>query len=345
MMPPRPTTENEIASLSGAEKAAVVLLSTPQDAAAVILKQLSEREIEKLTNYAARLGNVPSNLILEVKQEFCDQLEHGDPLALGQSKSQMKELLTRVLPADRLEEILEFMDSNVEGAEGLEGLKWLDPQVIGGFLRNEHPQTIALVMAYLEPRQAAQVLAQIPQRLQPDVIYRLSNLERISPAIVRDLNEVIKAELLASDATKSSYVGGVEAAAEIMNHLEKTIEENVFTKLEESDPPLAEHIRELMFVFEDLTGLDDRAMQQILREVSNDQLILALKTASEGIKDKIFKNISSRAADMIREELTVMGPVRLSDVETAQQEIVKTARRLESEGKVALGASGGETFV
>jgi len=344
-MPPQPAAPPSTERHSGAEKAAILLLSINQERASSILRQLSEREIEKITNYATRLSSVPTVLIVQVKQEFCDLLESDNPLALGQSKSQMKELLSRVLPAERMQEIAESLEGGADEAQGLESLKWLDPHALAGFLHNEHPQTVALVMAHLDPRQAAQVLQLIPQRIQADVVQRLANLERISPAVVQDLNEVIKSELLASGVTQSSFVGGIDAAAEIMSHLEKSVEANIFTRLDEANPTLADGIRELMFVFEDLATVDDRSMQQIMREVSNDQLVLALKTATEAMKEKIFRNISTRAAEMIREELTIMGPVRLSDVEAAQQEVVKIARRLEGEGKIALGASGGETFV
>jgi flagellar motor switch protein FliG len=331
--------------LMGAEKAAIFLLSIDQDKASAILEELDEFEISKVTNYAARLADVSIEQINGVKQEFVDLLENVNPLALGQTKDQMRGLLKRVLPPGRAEEMSEFLDANMEVQEGLESLKWLDPQTIGGFLRNEHPQTVALVMAHLDPAQAAQVMAHIPQRMQADVIQRLAVLDRISPSVVRDLNDVIKAELLASGATKSSSVGGTEAAAEIINRLEKAIETHVFTRLDEVNPSLADSIRELMFVFEDLIKIDDRDMQQIMREVSNEQLTLSLKTATDEMKEMIFRNISSRAADMIKEELEVMGPVKLSDVEASQQEIVKIARRLESEGKIALGGGGGEALV
>jgi len=340
-----PIDQEVIEELSGAEKAAIFLLSVKPEHASAILTKLTEREIQKITNYAARLTRVSGDQVLAVKQEFCSLMGSDSPLSLGQTKEQMKALLSKVLPPDRVEEISEFLDTSVEVHEGLESLKWLDPQTIAGFLRNEHPQTIALVLAYLDPTQAARVLGLIPARVQADVFQRVANMERISPSVVRDLNEVIKSELLASGTTKSSYIGGLEAAAEIMNQLDKTTEGNIFKRLDEVNPSLADGVRELMFVFEDLSALDDRDMQQVMREVSNDQLILALKTASDEIKEKIFRNVSSRAAEMIREELAIMGPVKLSDVEKAQQEIVKIARRLEGEGKLTLSRAGGEAFV
>jgi flagellar motor switch protein FliG len=221
----------------------------------------------------------------------------------------------------------------------------LEPQAIASFIRNEHPQTIALILSHLESPQAAQVLSLIGDQQQAEVVMRIANLESISPDVVRDLNEILAKELTASGASRNQRIGGIESVAEIVNSLDKTSEAQIMGKVEESNPSLAENIRALMFVFEDLTKVDDRSMQNIMKEVSNDILTLALKTASDDLRDKMFRSISSRAAQMIQEELEIMGPVRLSDVENAQNEIVKIARRLEDEGKIVIGTGGGEEFV
>jgi flagellar motor switch protein FliG len=233
------------------------------------------------------------------------------------------------------------LESGGDQREGLEAMKWMAPDTIAAFLRNEHPQTIALVLAHLEPAQAAQVLAKLKPVIQPEVIMRLSTIDRVAPVVLRDLNQVLKEELISSASAQSEVLGGPEAVAEIMNNVDKNTETSVFESIEELNPSLVEDIRELMFTFEDLVAIDGRGMQELTKGISNEQLVLALKTASEEIKEKFFTNISSRAADLIKEELDVMGPVKLSDVEAAQQEIVKVARRLEEEGKLMLGGKGG----
>lgn len=331
--------------LSGPEKAVVVLLSIEENTAAKILQHLDEADLTKISNYANLIDEVPREEVVAIKREFGMTLADKTGGLAGASRSRLKEIMTKALPPDKINDVLQVLESG-DANIGLETLKWLDAHSIASFIRNEHPQTIALILAHLEPSQAAQVLSLIGEELQAEVLVRIASLERISPEVVRELNEILARELTASGTARNQRVGGIDACAEIVNQLDKTTETKIMGKIEEINPSLAEGIRELMFVFEDLLKVDDRGMQNIMKEVSNDVLTLALKTATPELKAKMFRAISSRAAQMIEEELEIMGPVRLSDVENAQSEIVKVARRLEEEGKIVIaGKGGGEVLV
>ena len=227
----------------------------------------------------------------------------------------------------------------------LESLKWLDPKAIANFITHEHPQTIALILAHLEdPEQTAVVLKELPENLQADVVYRMAILESIQPGVVSEIDEVLSREMQAAGAMGTSKVGGIEAVAEMLNSLDKSTETRILATIEESNPDLAEQIRELMFTFEDMVLIDSRGMQLILKEIPQDELIMALKTASDSIKELIFSSMSQRASEMLREDLEVLGPVKISDVERSQQNMVKISRRMEEEGKVVIGGRGGEVI-
>lgn len=323
----------------------VVLLSLADDVSTEILKNMDSAEITKISNYVNLLTDVPREKVDETRKEFSLALADQTGGLGGATKTRMRSLMEKSLPQEKLQDALEVLESG-DASIGLETLKWLDAPTIASFLRGEHPQTIALILAHLEPAQAAMVLSQLPEEIQPDIVMRIANLDRISPDVVRELNEILAKELASAGVGHNQTVGGIEAVSEIINSLDKTTEGKVLAQIEESDAKMAESIRELMFVFEDLTKIDDRGMQSIMKEIGNDVLTLALKTASEGLRDKMFRSVSSRAAEMIKEELEVMGPVKLSDVENAQNEIVKVARRLEEEGKIVLaGKGGGEQLV
>ncbi|MBN1478094.1 flagellar motor switch protein FliG [Candidatus Sumerlaeota bacterium] len=330
--------------LTGPEKAVIMLLSMQEDVAQEIIQGLDTSELTKISNYVNLLDEVPREKVKAVKREFGDRMLTLTGGLGSTSRNRMRMLMESSLPQDKLGGVIDVLDSG-DSNIGLETLKWLDPHSIAAFIKNEHPQTIALILAHLDPMQSAQVLGLLNDAMQTEIVLRVANLDRINPEIVRELNAILARELNASDAGTNRKVGGVEAVAEIMNSLDKTSETRILGKIEEENPSLAETIRELMFVFEDLLKVDDRSMQSIMKEVSNDVLTLSLKTASPQMKEKLFKSISSRAATMIEEELEVMGPVKLSDVEAAQNEIVKIARRLEEEGKIVLSSGGGEHLV
>lgn len=332
--------------LSGMDKAAVMLLSLDEDAAAEVLKLLDEAEIQRLTSHSTRLGKLSMELIDNVRKEFLERLLDSSPLLIRQARDQLRGILKKILPPERYDKFCEMLEQGEDLAETFEAIRWIDSQTIAAFLNNEHPQTVAVVMAHMDAEKSTEVLMQLPKEVRAEVVMRIANLNRINPELVREVQDVILTEIMASGANKSRLVGGAEAVAEILNNLDSQNEELIFNVMEEKDPDMAEKIRELMFVFEDLQKLEDRDIQQIMKEVTNDLLTMALKTAPEELKDRMLRNVSSRAAEMIREDLNTMGPVKLSDVEKAQQEIVKICRRLESEGKLALtSAGGGEVFV
>jgi flagellar motor switch protein FliG len=332
--------------LTGMDKAAITLLSLEEESASEVLKLLDDTEIQRLTTHSTQLRTLSRETIDVVRTEFLNRVSETSPLLISQAREQLKEVLKRIMPPDRYKKFLEMLETGGELTEGFDSIRWIDAQTLATFLMQEHPQTIALVIAHLEPDKATEALLHIPKEKQADVVMRIAKLDRINPELVREIQEVMLTEIMASGASKSRQVGGAGAVASILNNLDGSTEELIFSSIEENDPEMAESIRELMFTFEDLNGLDARSIQMVMKEVTNDMLTMALKTAPEDLKEKMLSNISSRAADMIREELATMGPVKLSEVEKAQQEIVKICRRLEAEGKVQLGGGGGgEVFV
>jgi flagellar motor switch protein FliG len=291
------------------------------------------------------LGNVPKNLVEEVAEEFVAAVESGAGGVLTGGRDYLRRMLESSLDPDKADEIMQRISSpDEEMGGGLEAVRNLDPKTIAGFLKNEHPQTCAIILAHLEPSHAAGTIKELPERFQPEVTFRLATLERIPPGVIKELDEALAQEFRSTGAMEGATIGGVEAVAEIVNNLDSTTEQNVLQEIEAINPDLAESIRNLMFVFEDLIAVDDRSMQGILKEVNSDELLVALKTASEPLKEKIFACMSERAALMMKEDLEAMGPVKLSEVETGQQAIVRTVKRMEEEGKVVL-ASGGEELV
>lgn len=331
----------------GLDKAAIILLSLDEGSAEEVLRLLDEREIQRLSGHATRLKTLTLEEITEVRQEYLIRLMDTSDLLIREAREQLKDVLKRILPPERYDKFIELLETGDELSEGFESIKWIDSSSIAAFMRNEHPQTTALLLAHLETEKAAEILMQLPKDIQGDVVMRIARLDRINAELVKDVQDVIISEIMASGVNKSRLVGGTQAVAEILNNLDGQSEEMIFNAMEQNNPELAEDIRELMFVFEDMVEIDDRGIQMVMKEVTNDMLTLALKTVTEDLREKMLRNISSRAAEMIREDLGNMGPVKLSDVEKAQQEIVKICRRLESEGKLVLGGKGGggEVFV
>ncbi|MBI3991692.1 MAG: flagellar motor switch protein FliG, partial [Candidatus Lambdaproteobacteria bacterium] len=276
-----------------------------------------------------------------LEEYYQKNTNEGGGFIINASGDFVKNTLSKALGGDRAKELVDNLSANVEES-ALESLKWLDPKAIANFITHEHPQTIALILAHLEdPEQTATVLKELPENLQADVVYRMAILESIQPGVVSEIDEVLSREMQAAGAMGTAKVGGIEAVAEMLNSLDKSTETRILATIEESNPDLAEQIRELMFTFEDMVLIDSRGMQLILKEVEQQDLVLALKTASDSIKELIFSSMSQRASEMLREDLEVLGPVKVADVERAQQNLVKVARRLEEEGKVIIGGRGG----
>lgn len=325
-------------SLNGYEKAAVFLSILGEDVASEILKNLDISDIGKITSTMTRMGKVNKAVVDEVLKEAKEAIAKGD-ISIG-GEAFIKKALTKGLGEEDASRILEM--TSKEGP--LDALRWIDPKTLSAFLMSEHPQTIALVISLLEPVQAAEVLSSLPDSIKADVALRIATTERIPESAIEELKEVLKGQLEMGKG-RGKKIGGIKTIAEVLNHCDKTTEQLVLEKIEEQNETVAESIRQLMFVFDDLVNVDDRGIQMILKEISSDDLALALKTASEALKEKIFKNMSQRAAQILKEEMQTKGPVRVSDVEKAQQNIVKIARRLESEGKIILAGKGGEELV
>ncbi len=334
-----------VGKLTGPKKAAILLLALGEEGAADIIKNLEDSEIQQVGYYMARFTDVaPEELDVVLEEFFQKNSGEGSNFLLNASGDFVKNTLAKALGADRAKDLVDNLSANVEES-ALESLKWLDPKAIANFITHEHPQTIALILAHLEdPEQTATVLKELPENLQADVVYRMAILESIQPGVVSEIDEVLSREMQASGAMGTSKVGGIEAVAEMLNSLDKSTETRILATIEESNPDLAEQIRELMFTFEDLVLIDSRGMQLILKEMPQDELTMALKTASDSIKELIFQSMSQRAAEMLREDLEVLGPVKVSDVERSQQAMVKVSRRLEEEGKVVIGGRGGDVI-
>lgn len=326
--------------LSGYEKAAIFLSSIGEEAAAEVLRGLDVKDIGKITMHMTRLKKLDRDTVDAVVREVSETVSRGDILVGGEEF--VKKMLTKGLGDDGASKIMEL--ASKEGP--LESLRWVDTKTLVNFLTAEHPQTIALIICLLEPLQAAEVLSALAEPLKSDVAIRIATIERIPEKAIEDLKEIVRGQLeLGAGKGKGAKLGGTRAVAEILNQCDRSTEQTVLGKIEEQNSALADSIRQLMFVFDDLVKVDDRGIQMVLKEVSSEELTLALKTASEALKTKIFKNMSQRAVEILKEDMQARGPVKVSDVEKAQQSIVKVARKLETEGKIVLAGKGGEELV
>jgi flagellar motor switch protein FliG len=323
--------------MSGIERSALLLNLLGNQVTSQVFKKMRDNDVKRLVSTMGTVNKVPIPVCKKVLEAFYTEIAEEDTLIFGHASG--KEFVLATLGEERAKTVLGQL-SVLDGARTLEALELVDSRTLSNFLVNEHPQTVALIMAHLEPNKKCDVLKRLPEPIQTEVVLRISNLDFISPTLIAQVDEVLKQELATLGSIDTQQLGGVQPIAEMLNVMDKSAEQNIMARVEEKDPQLAEEIRKLMFVFEDIVFIDDRGMQTLLKEVDNSKLVVALKTAPEEIKEKIFKNISKRAADLLREDLDSMGPVRLSDVETAQQEIVNIAKRLETEGKIVISRGG-----
>ncbi|HOV87393.1 MAG TPA: flagellar motor switch protein FliG [Syntrophobacteraceae bacterium] len=333
-----------MAKLSGPQKAAAILLILGESASGEILKHLTTEEIKSLGMQMASIPAVKKELTDELLNEFSKRFyEEGDLYTQGE------QFLRNLLPGVLGKEQANDMMSTIEQARQKIPFKFvreIDARVLANFIKSEHPQTIAIILVHLGHEKASMVLGHLPEALQFEVINRVAHLETVPPDLIREVDEVLEKELLSIGEESHQLLGGVQAVAEILNFSDRRTGENILQAMEDFDSDLAEKVRRLMFVFEDLVAINDSGIRELLKEVRNEELTLALKTASEELKNKVFKNLSQRAVQMLEEELSIMGPVRLSDVEAAQQNILNVARRLEKEGKIMLaGRDSGDAFV
>ena len=329
--------------LTGRRKAAILLVILGPDKAAQVLKHLDDETVEQLTIEIANVGSVSDEERRTVLQEFQNIMRAKEMIAKG-GLEYAKEVLERAFGPEKAAKIIERLISSLQ-VRPFDFIKTADPVQIVNFLQNEHPQTVALVLSYLEPDLAAQVLGSLPEDLQVEVLKRIALLERTSPDIVREIERNLEKKLSGFVGQSFSKIGGIDTAAEIMNNVDRTTERSIMEKLAADNPELAEEIRRRMFVFEDILKLDDRSVQLVLREVDTKDLAVALKGASDELKEKIFRNMSKRAAQLLKDEMEYMGPVRVKDVEEAQQKIISVIRRLEEAGEIVIARGGGEELI
>jgi flagellar motor switch protein FliG len=327
----------------GIRKSAILLMSIGEDEAVEVFKYLSPREVQKLGAAMAELQNVEREQVEEVLRDFREQAGVKTTIGMN-SDNYIRSVLTKALGTDRATGVIDrILRGNDTG--GIEALKWMDAASIAEMIRNEHPQIIATILVHLERDQAADVLTRFVERLRNDVMLRIAALEGVQPSALSELNEVLTQLMQGASKVSKSALGGTTVAAEILNNLGTSIEASVMASLREHDAELAQQIEDQMFVFENLNDLDDRGIQLLLREVQSESLIIALKGTSNELREKIFKNMSSRAAEMLRDDFESKGPVKLSEVEAEQREILKIVRRLADEGQIALGGKGEEGLV
>tara|TARA_Y100001958_G_scaffold160005_1_gene165111 strand:+ start:6498 stop:7538 length:1041 start_codon:yes stop_codon:yes gene_type:complete len=327
--------------LRGFDKAAILMNYMGPEAAKTLFRHIDDADIRKLINIMGRYRIVPVEVTKRVLEEYYEMISESQEYIFSDSTGS-KDTVIEAVGEERARGILGHLSANAPSSRTLESLEMVDAKSLSNFLINEHPQTISVILAHLEPEKKGEVLKRLPESLQAEVVLRLSNLDHVAPELIAEVDRVLKQELSTVGTVEQSALGGVQPVAEMLNVMDKNTESAIMSRIEEKDPILAEEIRKLMFVFEDIIKIDDKGIQTLLKEVPNDKLLLALKTANEEIRSKIFKNISQRAAKLLQDDLANMGPARLSDVEGAQVEIVNVARRLEQEGKILIARGGSE---
>lgn len=335
-------TENlQYESLKGFEKAAILINYLGKSAASTLFKRMDDADIRKLINVMAKFRVVPVHVTKKILEEYYEMVSESEEYIFSDQLTN-KDNIVEAVGEDRARGILGGLNSNMTQARTLESLELVDAKSLANFLVSEHPQTVAVILSHLEAEKKSEVLRRLPENLQAEVVLRMANLEHVAPELIAEVDRVLRAELASMSTVEQATLGGVQPVAEMLNVMDKNTEASIMSRLEEKDPILAEEIRKLMFVFDDIIKIDDKGIQTLLKEVANDKLLLALKTANEEIRNKIFKNISARAAEALKDDLAGMGPARLSDVEGAQQEIVNVARRLEAEGRIIISRGGSD---
>lgn len=335
--------KNDIKSLTGRQKAAIFLVSVGSEISAKIIEQLREDEVEKITFEIARYEKVEPELKEAVLQEFQDLMAAQNFITTG-GIDYARELLEKSLGSQKAIEIINHLTSSLQ-VRPFDFIRRTDPAHLLNFIQQEHPQTIALILAYLEPNKASVILQNLPDEIQSDVARRIATMDRTSPDVLREVERVLEKKLSTLSSEDYTAAGGVESIVEILNLVDRTSEKSIIETLEDEDPDLAEEIKKRMFVFEDIVMLDDRAIQKVVREVNTEEFAKALKQVDTEVQDKIFRNMSKRAGSMLREEMEYMGPIRVKDVEEAQQKIVSIIRHLEDKGDIVIARSEEDELV
>jgi flagellar motor switch protein FliG len=327
----------------GLEDAAILMMSLGEQEASEVFKHLSPKEVQKLGEAIAKTSAVTRERVDAIVEKFT-MVAASQSLLVSDSGDYVRSVLTRALGDDKAALLI---DRILQGGDvsGIESLKWMDPQSVAELLRNEHPQIVAAILVHLDYDQAADVMKQLAERQRGEVMLRIATMEGIQPSALKDLNEVLYKVLAGGDKVRKASLGGVKTAAEMINLMGTAIETTVIEAIRNHDPDLAQKIMDKMFVFDDVIKLDDKSIQMVLKEVASDTLIVALKGAQPELKERFLANMSSRAAETLREDLESRGPMRLSEVESQQKEILKTVRRLADEGTIIIGGGGDDAMV
>ncbi|SMY33175.1 Flagellar motor switch protein FliG [Photobacterium malacitanum] len=329
----------DIKSLNGAEKAAILLLSLNEQDAASIIRHLDPKQVQRVGGTMASMKNLNQDKVSSVHRLFLEEIQKYTSIGMG-SEDFVRNALVAALGEDKANNLVDqiLMGS---GSRGLDSLKWMDPRQVASIILNEHPQIQTIVLSYLEPEQSAEILSQFPERVRLDLMMRIANLEEVQPAALHELNDIMEKQFAGQAGAQAAKIGGLKAAAEIMNYLDNNVEGLLMDQIRENDEETATQIQDLMFVFDNLIEVDDRGIQTLLRDVPQDLLQKALKGADDMLRDKFYSNMSKRAGEMLQEDLEAMGPIRVADVEAAQKEILSIARRLSDLGEIVLTGNGG----
>lgn len=335
--------QSDMSQLSGKQKAAILLISLGPDVSAQVFKHLSEEEIEKLTLEITNIRKVEPDIKEKVLEQFHQIALAQDYISQG-GISYAKTVLEKALGKDESMNIMNRLTQTLQ-VRPFDFARKADPGQILNFIQNEHPQTIALILSYLDSGQAGQILSELPQEMQADVAKRIAIMDRTSPEIISEIEQTLEQKLSATVTQDYTQTGGIQSVVEVLNGVDRSTERTILESLEIQDPELAEEIKKRMFVFEDIVTLDNRAIQRVIRDVENEDLMLAMKASSEEVRDILFRNMSNRMADNFKEEMDYMGPVRLRDVEEAQTRIVSVIRRLEEAGEIVIARGGGDDII
>jgi flagellar motor switch protein FliG len=334
---------NAIERLSGPERAAILLMSLGETEAASVLQHMGPKEVQKVGTAMASMSNVNKDQVSAVLADFAQLVDRQTALGIG-SEDYIRKVLVSALGEDKASGVIDRILLG-RNSKGLDALKWMDARSVAEIIRLEHPQIIAIVLSYLESDHAAEVITFLPERVRPDILMRIATLDGIQHSALQELDEILEKQFSGNSSMKSASVGGIKSAANILNFMDSSVEGAIMDLVKEADGELGQKIQDLMFVFDNLIDVDDRGIQALLREVQSESLLLALKGADVAIRDKIFKNMSKRAAEMMADDLETRGPVKLSDVEGAQKEILTIVRRMADAGDLSLGGKGGDQYV
>jgi flagellar motor switch protein FliG len=334
-------------NLRGPEKAAIFLMSLGEEAAAEVLSNMDEREIQNIGNYMSALGDVDMGDLESVNKEFHERVGGGEMGALGiEGIDFLETSLKKFLEIEKVNEIMSHLSTpGEEMGSGLETVRMMEPKVIASFLVNEHPQTAAIILAHLDPKIASKTVVELPEEIRMGILHRLATLERVTPGVLRELDEALQAEFRSSGAVSGNKLGGVATVAEVMGSLDRATENSILSAMDEVSKDLADEIRNLRFVFEDILKIDNTGIQLMMKEINQEDLLVGLKTGSDELKEKLYSNMSERASLMLKEDLESLGPTKLKDVEIAQQKVIAVCKKLEEEGKISLGGSDEDDMV